>query len=63
MNNKILRWRQIKGQRGTNGAVSSRERETPFLLKGAEFEILVDWYDVVTPFWQEGQEGQLTLPR
>ena len=49
MNNNILL------QRGKPGALSSREHKRTHLLKGVEFSILVDRYDAVTPFGEEGQ--------
>ena len=58
MNNNILKWRR----RWTPGAFLSRESKTPHLLKGMEFVILVDHYDVVIPFGREGQEGPPQLP-
>ena len=46
MNNNILRWTQRKRQRQRRGGM---------LFEEMKFEILVDWYDVVTPFGWEGQ--------
>ena len=60
MNNNILIWRHIRKR--SPGALLSHEREMPHLLKGMEFVILVNRYDVVTPFEREGQEGPLPLP-
>ena len=60
MNNNILRY--IERQRRITGAFSSRELKAPHILKGMDFSILVYWYDAVTPFGQEVQEGPLSLP-
>ena len=60
MNNNILRY--IDRQRRIPGALSSRELKAPHILKGMDFSILVYWYDAVTPFGQEVQEGPLYLP-
>ena len=60
MNNNILRYR--RRWRRTPGALLSRERETLHLLKGVEFAIFVNWYNVVKPFVREGQEVPLPLP-
>ena len=58
MNNNILRWRQ----RRTPGVLSIRERDILQLLTGVEFAILVNWYDVVTPFDWEVQEVPTMIP-
>ena len=55
MNNNIFRWRHRC--RRTPGTLSSRECETPHLLKGIKFAIFSDRYDFVTPFGREVQEG------
>ena len=38
-----------------------REIEMPHLLKGVGFKILVEWYNVVTPFGQKVKELPPTL--
>ena len=53
---KNLRWRR------TPSALLSCEHGWPHILKGMEFEILVDRYDEVTSFGKEGQEGPPPLP-
>ena len=58
MNNNIFRWRQIR----TPGALSIRERKILQLLAGVEFAILVNLYDVVTPFDWEVQEVPTMIP-
>ena len=48
MNRNILMWRGRR--RRTPSALLRRERETPHLLKGMKFSILVERYNAVTPF-------------
>ena len=60
MNNNILIWRWR--QRRTPCALLKREYKTPQLLNGMKFTILVERYNDVTPFGQEGQEVLSTLP-
>ena len=63
MHNTILRWRHIRRRIRFTGVLLKCERNMPHLMKGMEFEILVDRYDFVTPFGWANRYRQPPKPR